>query len=122
MLNLFSGSAEHGLLDVCVHATQGVISPGDALQVAKRPVLVTHHLLHHGRVPGKLHRLRGTQEERRRSQLESPINGFYCTSELPLGGGGVFGRAEPPPVTCLMSSGLLSMWEISGLRSISCCI
>jgi len=53
--DLFSGSAEHGLLDVCVHAPQGVVAPGDALQVAKRPVLVAHHLLHHGRVPGQLH-------------------------------------------------------------------
>lgn len=54
-LNLLACSAKHGLLDVCVHPPESVVSSGDALEVAKRPVLVTHHLLHHGRVPRQLH-------------------------------------------------------------------
>lgn len=55
--HLLPGGTEHGLLDVRVHAAQGVVASGDALQVAEGPVLVPHHLLHHGRVPSKLHRL-----------------------------------------------------------------
>lgn len=53
--HLFPGSTEHGLLDVCVHAPEGIVPSRDALEVAQGPVLVPHHLLHHGRIPGKLH-------------------------------------------------------------------
>lgn len=56
---LFSGSAKHGLLDVCVHPPQSIVSSWDALQVAQSPVLVAHHFLHHGWVPGQLHGLWG---------------------------------------------------------------
>lgn len=55
--HLLPGSTEHRLLDVGVHAAEGVIPPGDALQVAQSPVLVPHHFLHHGWIPGKLHGL-----------------------------------------------------------------
>jgi hypothetical protein len=60
---LLSSGTEHRLLDVCVHPPEGVVSPRNALQVAKRPVLVTHHFLHHGRVPGQLHGLRRREQE-----------------------------------------------------------
>lgn len=55
--HLFPGSTEHGLLDIRVHAAEGIVPSGDALQVAQGPVLVPHHLLHHGWIPSKLHRL-----------------------------------------------------------------
>lgn len=54
---LFPGSAEHGFLYICVHPTQGIVASRDALQVAQSPVLVPHHFLHHGWVPGQFHGL-----------------------------------------------------------------
>lgn len=55
--HLFPSRTEHGLLDVCVHAAESIIPSGDALQVAEGSVLIPHHLLHHGWIPSKLHRL-----------------------------------------------------------------
>lgn len=54
---LLPGGAEHGLLDVRVHAAQGVVPSWNALEVAQSTVLVPHHLLHHGGVTSQLHGL-----------------------------------------------------------------
>ena len=52
---LLPSGAEHGLLDVRVHAAQGVVPSWNALEVAQSTVLVPHHLLHHGGVTSQLH-------------------------------------------------------------------
>lgn len=49
---LFPSSAKHRFLNICVHPPQGIVTSWDALQVAQSTVLVSHHFLHHGWVPG----------------------------------------------------------------------
>lgn len=52
---LFPGRTEHGFLDICVHPPQSIVTSWNALQVAQSSVLVSHHFLHHSRVPGQFH-------------------------------------------------------------------
>lgn len=43
---------QHGFLNVSVHAPQSIVATWDAFEIAESQVLVSHHLLHHGRIPG----------------------------------------------------------------------
>lgn len=59
---LFILCTQDNSLDVCINSPWSIINPEGALRVTKRPVLVTHHLLHRYWIPCQLYGV--SREER----------------------------------------------------------